>query len=145
MTNKRLFFTVLLLAAALTGCADNPAEVREDRAPLDFVVELAEDGPELAITFGLQGDGSLTEDSLAAYWQLTDAAGELRAESDSPALDAASIPDDGTTLEIMTWYGELEPGRYTLIWGVDGIGSRTVEFNVLESDGALLLGEVTNP
>jgi len=145
MTHKHILVTCLILVVGLAGCTGSSAELREERAPIDFVVDLAEDGPQLAITFGLRRVGVLSQETLDAYWQLTDAAGELRAESISPAVDANAIPDDGSTLEIMTWRGELDPGRYELIWGVNGLGSRTVQFEVLSNDGGLFLGEVSNP
>jgi len=142
MENKRVAAALFFLVIALTACAAGVVE-REERAPLEFVVELAEDGPQLAIILGLRKTGSLSDDSLHAYWELSNGEGELRAESMNPAVEANALPDDGTVLELMTWRGELDPGHYTLIWGVDGIGSTTVEFEIVENNGALLLGRVS--
>lgn len=142
MGNTRVVVTLFFLVMVLTGCAADVAE-REERAPLDFVVELTEDGQQLAITLGLRKTGSLSDDSLQAYWELSNDEGESRAESMNQAVEANTLPEDGSVLELMTWYGELDPGDYTLIWGVDGIGSTTVEFEVLENNGSLLLGRVS--
>ncbi|MBN2556576.1 MAG: hypothetical protein JXA97_11600 [Anaerolineales bacterium] len=139
-----LAIPLLMLGMILTSCTAGVGD-GDDRAPLGFVVELAERGAELEIDFGLRKTGVLPDEILEARWQLTNDDGELRAEATSYAIESATLTDDGQVLHLITWHGELEPGWYTLLWGVDGYGGTTVEFEVLAHDGGLLLGEVSNP
>jgi len=131
---------VMILTACTAGLED-----RDERVPLEFIVALAESGAELQIDFGLRKTGTLSDEILEASWQLMNAAGEMRAEATSSAIESTTLPDDGEALYLFTWHGELEPGWYSLVWGVDGYGSTTVEFEVLAHEGTLLLGEVSNP
>jgi len=144
MKHTYLAIPLLMLGMILAGCTAG-VEDGDDRVPLGFVVELTESGAELEIDFGLQKTGVLPDEILEARWQLTNDDGELQAEATSSAIESAALPDNGQVLHLITWHGELEPGWYTLMWGVDGYGGTTVEFEVLAHEGGLLLGEVSNP
>jgi len=136
--------TITLLLLALVGCAglDTATEVDE---PLELTLDVAESGSEIEIRFGIIRHEDVPEETLVGEWQLRDAEGDSRAASEDMLVNPESLELDGPAFIVMTWSAELDPGDYTLDWGIEGYDPVQARFSLINQDGRVILGSVSYP
>ncbi len=74
--------------------------------------------------------------------QLFDPNGDLLASVDLPQNP---LMKSGETYPLVTWRGDLEPGKYQLEWGAPGYGGTISTFEVVTLDSGLIsIGDQIN-
>jgi len=132
---------IFLLASALFlgACRSQPptADVPVRQLLLNFfAIVKATPEEEVQMEIGVSGVNEVPADpAFAALWELRDEDGNLRAAGETPEL-----PRVVGEQVLVTWQGQLTPGRYELTWGAPQYGGLVKVFEVVEVDGRLQLG-----
>jgi len=98
------------------------------------------------LTVANDGREALPADTFVAHFELSRADGTLRSVSDVLLPRIPTSTGDLTT--VVSVNAPLEPGDYDASWGVTGLGSTTVKFQVVAENGGLdtrLIGAIWYP
>jgi hypothetical protein len=132
---------VLLVVAAVTACANPSPLATITSVPylVTFNVSHISVEPsgktqiELAITNS--GRQELPADKFVAHFELLYADGTLRAASDT--MLPRVPPSSGDLTTVVSLNTPLEAGEYRAAWGVSGLGSTLVTFEIVAENGGL--------
>jgi hypothetical protein len=134
-----LWMLLLALVMVLGACrSQSPTEEVPVRQLLLNFFAIVKAAPEemVQMEIGVSGVTELPDDpAFAGLWELRDAAGNRRA-----AGEIAELPRLAGEQVLVTWQGQLDPGRYELTWGAPEYGGLVKVFEIVEVDGHLQLG-----
>lgn len=133
---------ILLAAAACAGRASLPASTSTPELITFNVSHIAIDpSGKTHIELGVTNTGTveLPADKYVAHFALSFADGTLRAMSDT--LLPRIPPSTGDLTTVITLNAPLQAGEYRASWGVSGLGSTLMIFELVARDGGLRLGD----
>jgi hypothetical protein len=137
MKARIVYLTMTVVLIALMGCGPLTEAQQEPRLEFEVAMEVNSD-EEFHISLGVHNAGEATfegDNSFNGEMEIRHVpSGELRASAQIVPLRPLA-PDE--TAWPFDWHGQLDAGKYKLIWGAEGYGSTTEEFAIVEKDGRL--------
>jgi hypothetical protein len=126
---------------ALAGCS--PFSEAQPSPELEFEIAMQLNADqEFHVSLGVRNTGQRTFEGDSSFNGQMEVryvpSGELRASAEVIPLRAIY---PGETVWPLDWRAQLDPGTYELTWGAEQYGVATEEFDVVEKDGRLYLGE----
>ncbi len=142
MFRRLIGLSGVFLALLLGGCqpADATPAAQTGGALTPVVLISTDLDGEVVFEIGIhnEGDAQPENENFSGHWEVVTADGDLRAEGD--LLHMGPLPAGGDLLPLR-WEGVLDPGEYIMRWGAPGYGSTVIEFEVIDRDGSITVGD----